>query len=119
MNGPAVEKGVAEIAADEAEEEVAVLLSQGSVEAEALMRTVRDKTEKIMSLRGMLSSDLVMIMNNIQEPGRLADLVGSNLRLKIPEAQSILESFDPVVRLKLVAEYLKDHWGDIEIVHLV
>jgi ATP-dependent Lon protease len=77
-----------------------------SVEVEALMRTVREKTEKIMSLRGMLSSDLVMIMNNIEEPGRLADLVGSNLRLKIPEAQSILESFDPVVRLKLVAEYL-------------
>jgi ATP-dependent Lon protease len=77
-----------------------------SVEIEALMRTVREQTEKIMSLRGILSSDLVMIMNNIEEPGRLADLVGSNLRLKIPEAQSVLECFDSVERLKLVADYL-------------
>ena len=77
-----------------------------TVEIEALMRTVREQTEKVMSLRGILSSDLVMIMNNIEEPGRLADLVGSNLRLKIPEAQSVLESFDSVERLNLVAEYL-------------
>ena len=77
-----------------------------SVEVEALMRTVREQTEKIMSLRGILSSDLIMIMNNIDDPGRLADLVASNLRLKIPEAQSILECIDPVEKLRLVADYL-------------
>jgi ATP-dependent Lon protease len=81
-------------------------LTEITVEIEALMRTVREQTEKIMSLRGILSSDLIMIMNNIDDPGRLADLVASNLRLKIPEAQSILESFDPVEKLKLVADYL-------------
>jgi ATP-dependent Lon protease len=80
--------------------------SEVTVEVEALMRTVREQTEKIMSLRGILSSDLIMIMNNIEDPGRLADLVASNLRLKIPEAQSILESFDSVEKLKLVADYL-------------
>ena len=77
-----------------------------SVEVEALMRTVREQTEKIMSLRGILSSDLMMIINNIEEPGRLADLVGSNLRLKISESQQILETVDPVERLKLVADLL-------------
>ncbi len=77
-----------------------------TVEVEALMRTVREQTEKIMSLRGILSSDLMMIVNNIEEPGRLADLVGSNLRLKIAESQQILETVDPVERLKLVADLL-------------
>ncbi|GBE12299.1 lon protease 1 [bacterium BMS3Bbin14] len=77
-----------------------------TVEIEALMRTVREKTEKIMSLRGILSSDLMMIINNIEEPGRLADLVGSNLRLKVNEAQRILETTPPVERLKLVADLL-------------
>ncbi len=77
-----------------------------SVEVEALMRTVREQTEKIMSLRGILSSDLMMIINNIEEPGRLADLVGSNLRLKIAESQQILETVDPIKRLKLVADLL-------------
>ncbi|RUM38522.1 MAG: endopeptidase La [Desulfobulbus sp.] len=77
-----------------------------SVETEALMRTVREQTEKIMSLRGILSSDLMMIINNIEEPGRLADLVGSNLRLKIVESQQILETVDTVKRLRLVADLL-------------
>jgi len=77
-----------------------------TVEVEALMRTVREQTEKIMSLRGILSSDLMMIINNIEEPGRLADLVGSNLRLKIAESQQILETVDPIERLRLVADLL-------------
>ena len=77
-----------------------------TVEVEAMMRTVREQTEKIMSLRGILSADLMMIINNIEEPGRLADLVGSNLRLKIVESQSILEESNPVKRLKLVSELL-------------
>jgi ATP-dependent Lon protease len=77
-----------------------------TVEIEALMRNVREQTEKIMSLRGLLSSDLMTIINNIEEPGRLADLVGSNLRLKIAESQKILETIDPVARLRLVADLL-------------
>lgn len=77
-----------------------------TVEIEALMRTVREQTEKIMSLRGILSADLMMIINNIEDPGRLADLVGSNLRLKISESQKILEEIDPTKRLTLVSELL-------------
>ncbi len=84
------------------EEEVNVT----DVSIEALMRTVREQTEKIMSLRGILSADLMMIINNIEEPGRLADLVGSNLRLKITESQAILEELNPVKRLQLVNELL-------------
>jgi len=80
--------------------------SEITVEVEALMRTVRDQTEKIMSLRGILSADLMMIINNIEDPGRLADLVGSNLRLKIAESQSILEEVNPVKRLYLVSTLL-------------
>lgn len=77
-----------------------------TIRIEALMRTVREQTEKIMSLRGILSADLMTIINNIEEPGRLADLVGSNLRLKVAESQAILEEIDSVARLKLVNDLL-------------
>ncbi|WP_417910834.1 endopeptidase La [Candidatus Electronema sp. PJ] len=77
-----------------------------TVEIEALMRLVREQTEKIMSLRGILSADLMGIVNSIEEPGRLADLVGSNLRLKVGESQKILETVDPLERLRLVANLL-------------
>jgi len=77
-----------------------------TVEVEAIMRAIREQTEKIMALRGILSADLMMIINNIDEPGRLADLVGSNLRLKVAESQAILEETDPVKRLRLVNQLL-------------
>ena len=53
-------------------------LGEHSVKTEALMRAIREQMEKIMSLRGHLSADLMMVINNIEEPGRLADLVGAN-----------------------------------------
>ncbi|MDF1577198.1 MAG: endopeptidase La [Desulfurivibrionaceae bacterium] len=77
-----------------------------SVETEALMRTVRDQTEKILSLKGIMSSDLMVILNNIEEPGRLADLVVSNLHLKTAESQSVLELCHPVERLRKVSDFL-------------
>ena len=76
------------------------------LEAEALMRSVKEHCEKVLSLRGMLSSDILMILNNIEDHGRLADLVASNLNLKIEEAQQVLEIFDPIDRLIKVNELL-------------
>ncbi len=77
-----------------------------TVAVEALMRNVREQTEKILSIKGVLSSELQAILNGIEEPGRLADLVVSNLRLKTNESQSVLETHDSVDRLHKVLEYL-------------
>jgi ATP-dependent Lon protease len=73
---------------------------------EALMRAAREQSERILTLRGMASPDIVNVLNSIEHPGRLADLIASNLRLKIPEAQALLECLEPVERLKLVNEHL-------------
>ncbi len=89
-----------EVVGDEATAEV-------TVEIEALMRNVREQTEKILALKGIMSSDLMVILNNVEEPGRLADLVVSNLQLKVAESQLVLETFDPVARLRRVAEFLQ------------
>ncbi|MBF0497795.1 MAG: endopeptidase La [Deltaproteobacteria bacterium] len=81
-------------------------LAEIPLEVEALMRTVRDQSEKILSIRGILSPDIMAILNSVEDPGRLADLVASNLRLKIEEAQGILELLDPVERLRRVNDFL-------------
>lgn len=78
-----------------------------SVEAEALMRNAREMSEKILSLKEILSPELVSILESIEEPGRLADLVASNLHLKTPESQAILEEADPIHRLIKVNDYLR------------
>jgi ATP-dependent Lon protease len=80
-------------------------VKEGSLEVEALMRASREKIEKILSLKNM-PVEILMVTENIGNPGVLADLVASNLRLKIEEAQGVLEEADPVARLTLVNNLL-------------
>jgi ATP-dependent Lon protease len=77
-----------------------------TLEVEALMRNVRDHSEKILALRGEMTGDVGVILESMDDPGKLADLVASNLRLKIEESQMLLELFDPVERLKKVNDLL-------------
>ncbi len=81
--------------------------TQTDVAIEALMRNVREQLEKIISLGKMLSPDLLMVLEEIKDPGRLADLVASNLNLKVDEAQMILETLDPIERLHSINEILR------------
>jgi len=80
-------------------------LAEVPIEVEALMRTAKEKIEQILNLKN-LPPEIVMVTDNISDPGVLADLVASNLRLKIEESQTILEVFDPIERLKKVNELL-------------
>lgn len=77
-----------------------------NIETEAIMRSVREYSEKILALRGELTGEVGNILENINDPGKLADLVASNLKLKINESQMLLESVDPVKRLKKVNDML-------------
>jgi ATP-dependent Lon protease len=77
-----------------------------NLEVEALMRNVREHAEKILAFRGELTGDVDTVLESIDEPGRLADLVTSNLRLKIDESQSLLEMANPVERLKKINDLL-------------
>jgi ATP-dependent Lon protease len=53
-----------------------------------------------------LTNDVGTILESIEDPGRLADLVASNLKLKIEESQALLEMVDSQERLKKVNELL-------------
>jgi len=78
-----------------------------SPEAEALMRNAREMSEKILTLKGIMSPDLLAILDSIEDPGHLADLVAANLRLKIDEAQAVLEELDPIRSLIKVNDFLR------------
>jgi len=77
-----------------------------NLEIEALMRTVRENSEKILSVRGEMSGDISTILESIEAPGKLADLAASNLKLKIQDSQELLELAEPVERLKKVNDLL-------------
>ena len=76
-----------------------------SIEVEALMRSVKEKIEQILNLKN-LPPEIVMVTDNVVDPGVLADLVASNLRLQIEESQAILEIYEPIERLKKVNDLL-------------
>jgi ATP-dependent Lon protease len=77
-----------------------------NLEIEALMRNVKEHAERIMELRGEMSGDVGTILQSIEDPGKLADLVASNLNLKIQDSQELLEIFDPLERLKKINDLL-------------
>jgi ATP-dependent Lon protease len=75
-------------------------------ELEALVRSVKQNLEKSVALGKSISPEVMVIAANLSDPARLADLAASNLELKLEDAQRILESTDPVERLRLVNENL-------------
>ncbi|ALA59934.1 endopeptidase La [Nitrospira moscoviensis] len=77
-----------------------------TLEAEAVMRTVKEQIERIVSLGKVLIPDVMVVIENLEEPGRLADMVASNLGLKVDVTQAVLEITDPIQRLRQVSDIL-------------
>ncbi len=77
-----------------------------SVEVEAMMRAVKTRVEELLGLKN-LPPEVLSVTANVQEPGRLADLVASNLQLRLGDAQEILETRDPLMRLRRVDTLLR------------
>jgi len=76
------------------------------VEFEAMIRTAKEQIEKIIALGRVLSPDILLVLDDVSDPGRLADLIASNLGIKVGDAQKILETTDHKERLRLVNEIL-------------
>src|SRR5215472_7171999 len=77
-----------------------------SLEVEALMRNVRASMEKAINLGKNISPEVMAIIANLDDAGRLADLSASNLELKVEDAQSVLDIADTTSRLRRVNDLL-------------
>ncbi len=80
--------------------------AEASIENEALIRNVKEQMDKVVNLGKTVLPDVMVVIENIEDPGRLADLITANLGLKTDQAQEILEMSDPVMRLTRVGEIL-------------
>ncbi|KXK02916.1 MAG: ATP-dependent proteinase, serine peptidase, MEROPS family S16 [Acidobacteria bacterium OLB17] len=83
------------------------LAPENSLEVEALIRNVRSSMERAMKLGKPISPEVVAILANLDDAGRLADLSASNLELGLADAQSVLDIEDPIARLRRVNEVLE------------
>jgi len=78
-----------------------------SVEEEALVRTIIKQFEEYVKLNRRIPSETLMSIVNVDNPGRLADLVASYLSLKVEEKQAMLEAVVVEKRLKKLSEILE------------
>src|SRR6187401_3445663 len=83
-----------------------VLPPERSLEVEALVRNVRASMEKAINLGKNISPEVMAIIANLDDAGRLADLSASNLELKVEDAQSVLDIPDTTARLRRVNDLL-------------
>ena len=82
------------------------VITEITTEIEGLMRYVKEEMEKVVSMGRMVPPDILMVLDTIDEPGRLADIAAANLGLTVDNAQEVLEIVDPVKRLKKLSEIL-------------
>src|ERR1700733_6639210 len=75
------------------------------VELDALGAGLRESTREVLGLMPNLPRDTAGILDNVREPGALADLIASNFpqaQASVGDKQEILEAFDVKARVRLV-----------------
>lgn len=76
------------------------------VEDEALMRTMLQYFEQYIKISKKISSETYATVSDIEEPGRMADIIASHLPIKLKEKQHILETLDNKARMNHVIDII-------------
>ena len=86
------------------EVEVLEEIEKSDARTMAYMRGVANNFVKIVDASENLSDELKVVAMNIDEPGRLADMVATNLDIDVLEKQNVLEMLDPRERLEFLSK---------------
>jgi len=84
-------------------------------EVEALSRTVVSQFEQYIKLNRKIPPEVLVSINQIDEPAKLADTVASHLSLKIPEKQELLEYADISERLEKIYAHMESEIGVLQV----
>ena len=77
-------------------------------EDQALMRTMLEYFEQYIKISKKISAETYSTVSDIEEPGRMADIIASHLPLKLKEKQDILEMVDVKDRMNTVIEIIQN-----------
>lgn len=79
----------------------------GSLESEALVRSVKQLFESYVSYSRKVPSEVVASVDNVSDSGNLADIITAHLNLRVDEKQEVLELIDVCERLELLLELME------------
>ena len=86
-----------------------------NLKIEALMRLTISRFEQYLELNNKLPSEMMLSIKNIEKPDKLADVIASNLILKVKEKQNLLETVNPLERLEKLIVILKKEINILEL----
>jgi len=84
-------------------------------ETEALARTVVAQFEQYIKLNKKIAPEVLVSVNQIDDPSKLADTIASHLGLKIPEKQELLELPSVSARLEKVFAHMEGEIGVLQV----
>src|SRR5215212_6679768 len=84
-------------------------------ETEALARTVVGQFEQYIKLNKKIAPEVLVSINQIDDPAKLADTVAAHLSLKIPEKQELLEIVGVGPRLERVFAHMESEIGVLQV----
>src|SRR3984893_10912549 len=84
-------------------------------ETDALMRTVLNQFENYINLSKKVTPETLAAVSDIEQPGRLADVITSHLSLKIKDKQEILETIEVRPRLEKLLDFLNNEREVLEL----
>jgi len=86
-----------------------------STETDALIINARSAANRIIQLSPNVPEEASMVLNNISEPGALADFLASNVQMDLPTKQQFLEELDVDERLRRVGVELQRQLDVLEL----
>ena len=86
-----------------------------NIEIEALMRSLVNQFEQYVKMSKRIPPEAVVTVVNLEEPGRLADIIASHLALKIEDKQRVLEAIDIAKRLEILCEIVAKEMEILEL----
>lgn len=84
-------------------------------ECEALKRSVLQTFEQYVELNPKITPDVLLTVKAIDNCGRLADVIASNISLKMEQKQVLIEAVSPKLRLEVLYKYILN---EIEIIQV-
>lgn len=84
-------------------------------ELEALSRSVVSQFEQYVKLNKKIAPEVLVSINQIDEPSKLADTVASHLGLKISDKQELLETISVADRLERVFGFMEAEIGVLQV----
>ncbi len=84
-------------------------------ELEALGRSVVSQFEQYIKLNKKIAPEVLVSLNQIEDPSKLADTISAHLNLKIAEKQEILEAAKVGDRLERVFAHMESEIGVLQV----